>query len=145
MDIMTRQHWLGLLANSPATRLAELLQPHLPAPTAISWLRHAQTGLVMLQGRSGGSGSRFNLGEISVSRASCQIGGLLGHGWVRGSDGTHAELIAQADALLQDPQHAPVLQQVLQTLQQELSARRAQRARETAASKVEFFTMVRGE
>ena len=56
----------------------------------------------MLQGRAGG-GARFNLGEASVSRASCRIDGRLGHGWALGSNGEHAELIAQADALLQDP------------------------------------------
>lgn len=146
METTTRQHWLSLLAHSPASRLAELLQQHLPPAGDISWLRRAQTGLVMLQGRSGGSGSRFNLGEISVTRASCQIAGWLGHGWVRGSDGEHAELIAQADALLQNPQCYPPLQaQLLQPLQQELAARREQSARAAAASKVEFFTMVRGE
>ena len=90
MDTSTRQRWLGALANSPMERLQALLPPALPA--APRWLRRAETGLMMLQGRSGGSGARFNLGEISVSRASCEIDGHIGHGWVRGGDGRrHAE------------------------------------------------------
>ncbi|POA98823.1 phosphonate C-P lyase system protein PhnG [Chromobacterium sinusclupearum] len=144
MDTSTRQRWLAVLANSPIERLLELLPPALPA--APRWLRRAESGLMMLQGRSGGSGARFNLGEISVSRASCQIGDHVGHGWVRGGDGRHAELIAQADALLQDPaRHSQLMEQWITPLAAELSERRAERSREAAASKVEFFTMVRGE
>ncbi|WP_428832326.1 phosphonate C-P lyase system protein PhnG, partial [Chromobacterium piscinae] len=96
MDTSTRQRWLRALANSPVERLQALLPPALSA--APRWLRRAETGLMMLQGRSGGAGARFNLGEVSVSRATCEINGHVGHGWVRGGDGRHAELIAQADA-----------------------------------------------
>ncbi|OHX14617.1 phosphonate C-P lyase system protein PhnG [Chromobacterium sphagni] len=146
MDTPTRQRWLSVLANSPRPRLESLLSPALPPAEHCQWLRRAETGLVMLQGRSGGTGARFNLGEAAVSRASCQIAGRLGHGWVRGSDGLHAELIAQADALLQDPQQRQRLLSLWITpLEAELAARRESAAREAAASKVEFFTMVRGE
>ncbi|WP_440028147.1 phosphonate C-P lyase system protein PhnG [Chromobacterium amazonense] len=144
MDTSTRQRWLSALANSPLPRLQGLLAPALPAD--VRWLRRAETGLMMLQGRSGGAGARFNLGEISVSRASCQIGQHVGHGWVRGGDGRHAELIAQADALLQDPaRHGELMASWIAPLERELTERRAKRSREAAASKVEFFTMVRGE
>jgi alpha-D-ribose 1-methylphosphonate 5-triphosphate synthase subunit PhnG len=146
MEITIRQRWLGVLANTPLARLHALLTPHLPPADQVQWLRRAQTGLVMLQGRSGGSGARFNLGEISVTRASCQIAGHAGHGWVRGSDSSHAELIAQADALLQQAERHPLLmQQLIEPLERELTARRTRSARESAASKVAFFTMVRGE
>ncbi|MGC0152038.1 phosphonate C-P lyase system protein PhnG [Chromobacterium vaccinii] len=144
MDTSTRQRCLSVLANSPIARLLELLPPALPP--APRWLRRAETGLMMLQGRSGGTGARFNLGEISVSRASCEIAGHVGHGWVRGGDGRHAELIAQADALLQDPaRHGELMASWIAPLEAELAERRAARSREAAASKVEFFTMVRGE
>lgn len=144
MDTSTRQRWLSALANSPVERLQALLPPALPA--APCWLRRAETGLMMLQGRSGGAGARFNLGEVSVSRASCEIDGHVGHGWVRGGDGRHAELIAQADALLQNSaRHAELMAAWIAPLEAELIERRAARSREAAASKVEFFTMVRGE
>ncbi|BEV71655.1 MULTISPECIES: phosphonate C-P lyase system protein PhnG [unclassified Paludibacterium] len=144
--MQTRQHWLGVLANSPPDDLQTRLTPWRQLAAAPIWLRRGETGLVMLQGRIGGSGARFNLGEISVTRASCRIGTQTGHGWVRGSDAHHAELIAIADALLQDPQHqAAILDTLITPLAQALQQRREQASRQAAASKVEFFTMVRGE
>ncbi|TDR82978.1 phosphonate C-P lyase system protein PhnG [Paludibacterium purpuratum] len=144
--MQTRQRWLSVLANSPPNALQTLLAPWRQRTEAPVWLRRAETGLVMLQGRAGGTGARFNLAEISVTRASCRIGEQTGHGWVRGSNAEHAELIAVADALLQDPRHqAELLTQLVAPLQGALDERRARDARQAAASKVEFFTMVRGE
>jgi alpha-D-ribose 1-methylphosphonate 5-triphosphate synthase subunit PhnG len=146
METSTRQDWLSVLAHTPPSRLRRQLSPQLPPAAQVEWLRRAETGLIMLQGRAGGSGARFNLGEASVSRASCRIEGFLGHGWALGSDGEHAELIAQADALLQDPaRQERLLALWIAPLRSERAARREQAAREAAASKVEFFTLVRGE
>lgn len=144
--MQTRQHWLGVLANSSPDNLQCRLTPWQQQAAEPIWLRRGETGLVMLQGRIGGSGARFNLGEISVTRASCRIGEQTGHGWVRGSDAHHAELIAIADALLQDPQQQEaLLDALIMPLTQALQQRREQASRQAAASKVEFFTMVRGE
>ncbi|MBK0413718.1 phosphonate C-P lyase system protein PhnG [Chromobacterium haemolyticum] len=145
METSTRQDWLSVLAHTPPPRLRRLLSPQLPPAPQVEWLRRAETGLVMLQARAGG-GARFNLGEASVSRASCRIAGRLGHGWALGSNGEHAELIAQADALLQDPARQDQLLALwIAPLRAERAARRDHAAREAAASKVEFFTLVRGE
>ena len=146
MDIPTRQRWLGVLANSEAAALQTLLSPHLPPPEHVEWLRQPQTGLVMVEGRTGGAGARFNLGEVAVTRASCRWQDLTGHGWVRGTDPAHAALIAQADALLQAPDRHPALMAAdIEPLADALRARRELASRQAAASKVEFFTMVRGE
>jgi alpha-D-ribose 1-methylphosphonate 5-triphosphate synthase subunit PhnG len=100
----------------------------------------------MLRGRVGGTGPQFNLGEVTVTRCSVQIGSRVGHAWVRGGNSRHAELAAYADALLQDDEQQPRLrQQVLEPLRQALHARRDAASRKAAASKVEFFTVVRGE
>ena len=100
----------------------------------------------MLRGRVGGTGPQFNLGEVSVTRCSVQIGERIGHAWVRGSNGRHAELAACADALMQDAgQRAHVQAQVLEPLRESLQQRRASASKKAAASKVEFFTVVRGE
>ncbi|MBV5333620.1 phosphonate C-P lyase system protein PhnG, partial [bacterium] len=47
-----------------------LLEKHLAALSAgdLQWLRPTETGLMMVQGRAGGTGQRFNLGEVSVTR-----------------------------------------------------------------------------
>ena len=143
---LSRQQWMRLLALAPPAELDALLSPLLPDADACRWLRRPETGLAMLQGRAGGTGARFNLGEASLTRASVNVGAFTGHAWVLGSQPRHAELAALADALLQDPaRHDALAGQVLTPLNAALAARRAAERREAAASKVEFFTMVRGE
>ncbi|KZE31684.1 phosphonate C-P lyase system protein PhnG [Crenobacter luteus] len=146
IDIPTRQRWMRALALSPRTALESGLAPHLPPPGACRWLRRPQTGLVMVEARSGGSGARFNLGELSVTRASVAVGERVGHAWIGGGDARHAELAALADALLQDDaRHAELMAGVIAPLEDAIAARRASASRAAAASRVEFFTMVRGE
>jgi alpha-D-ribose 1-methylphosphonate 5-triphosphate synthase subunit PhnG len=70
----------------------------------------------------------------------------LGVGYVLGRDRRQAELVAWFDALLQDPARQPaLLADVVAPLADEQAAALAQRSRAAAASRVEFFTMVRGE
>jgi len=142
---LARAQWMSLLAQAEPAELAQAMAPYAAPPDAI-WLRPAQTGLYMLRGRIGGTGARFNLGEASVTRCSVQIGAHVGHAWVRGSDVRHAELAACADAWLQDhARHARLEAQVLAPLRASRHARRDAASRKAAASKVEFFTVVRGE
>lgn len=142
---LARAQWMSLLAQAEPAELAATMAPHAPPADAV-WLRPAQTGLYMLRGRIGGTGARFNLGEASVTRCSVQIGAHVGHAWVRGSDTRHAELAACADAWLQDQTRRPLLEaQVLAPLHAARQARREAASRKAAASKVEFFTVVRGE
>ena len=137
---------MSLLAQAEPAELAQAMEPFAPPAAATTWLRPSQTGLYMLRGRIGGTGPQFNLGEVSVTRCSVQIGERIGHAWVRGSNGRHAELAACADALMQDAgQRAHVQAQVLEPLRESLQQRRASASKKAAASKVEFFTVVRGE
>lgn len=142
---LARAQWMSLLAQSDPDELAQAMQT-LALPDDATWLRPAQTGLYMLRGRMGGSGPQFNFGEITVTRCSVQLGERIGHAWVRGTRARHAELAALADALLQDPTWQPRLRtDVLEPLGRSLQARREAASRKAAASKVEFFTVVRGE
>lgn len=62
-------------------------------------LRPAQSGLIMLQGRMGGGGAPFDLGEATIARASVALPtGEEGHGYVLGSDTDKARMIAHLDA-----------------------------------------------
>ena len=142
---LVRAQWMSLLAQSDPDELAQAMQA-LALPDDMTWLRPAQTGLYMLRGRIGGSGPQFNFGEITVTRCSVQRGERIGHAWVRGTRTRHAELAALADALLQDPAWQSRLRmEVLEPLRRSLQARREAASRKAAASKVEFFTVVRGE
>jgi alpha-D-ribose 1-methylphosphonate 5-triphosphate synthase subunit PhnG len=110
-------------------------------------LRAPETGLVMVRGRAGGTGMRFNLGEMTATRCTVELpGGEVGHGWVPGRNARHAELAAVLDALLQDPERRPALEaRVLTPLLRLLEARRRLERERAASARVDFFTLVRGE
>lgn len=146
IDIPLRQRWMRTLALSREAELETLLAPHLAALPEPRWLRRPQTGLVMLRGRTGGTGAQFNAGEVSVTRASVAVAEQVGHAYIKGSAPHHAELAALADALLQNnSQHKDLMQSVIAPLELAIQQRRDAASRAAATSKVEFFTLVRGE
>ncbi len=137
-----RQDWMGLLARAKPARLAELF-PDLPDHHL---LRAPEVGAVMVQGRIGGDGAAFNLGEMTVTRCSLALPtGQVGHGHVQGRDKAHALRAAALDALLQSPAADDLRRRILGPLCAEEAARRHTRAARAAATRVEFFTLVRGE
>lgn len=139
-----RRRAMGVLADSPTASIEAAMAGLETASFRL--LRSAETGLVMARGRMGGTGAPFNLGEVSVTRCAVTDGMVVGHGYVRGRDARKALLIARCDALLQQADQRPrVLEQVVRPLEAELAARRAQGARRAAATRVEFFTLVRGD
>src|SRR5262249_57217899 len=78
---------------------------------AYTHIRKPEVGLVVVRGRAGGSGMRFNLGELPVTRCSVRLDdGTVGHAYVGGRDTRHAELAAVFDALLQDEVRGPALE-----------------------------------
>ncbi|TDO06054.1 MULTISPECIES: phosphonate C-P lyase system protein PhnG [Halomonas] len=110
-------------------------------------VRGPETGMAMLKGRTGGTGNAFHLGEMTLTRASVVLDdGTLGHGWVCGRDHRHAELIALADAVAQLAEWQETLEtRVLAPLAAELAERQRRDAATAAATRVDFFTLVRGE
>jgi alpha-D-ribose 1-methylphosphonate 5-triphosphate synthase subunit PhnG len=144
-DRTDRSVWMGVLARAPADALARLWTDLGLAP-GYAWLRPPETGTVMVQGRAGGTGAPFNLGEMTVTRASLRLEtGEVGHAWVQGRDREKARLAAMADALMQTDAAEQVRDGIIAPLAAAETEARATRARKAAATKVEFFTMVRGE
>jgi alpha-D-ribose 1-methylphosphonate 5-triphosphate synthase subunit PhnG len=108
-------------------------------------IRPPETGLVMLRGRIGGDGAPFNVGEATVTRAVIRLSdGKLGYSYCLGRSARRAWMAAIVDALGQD---ATSRAQIDAALVVPVKARRdAERQREeTAATRVNFFTLVRGE
>ena len=139
---LARKTWMATLAKASPTRLAALF-PDLPPHTI---LRQPEIGAVMVRGRVGGTGAAFNLGEMTVTRASVRLAsGTVGHAWVQGRDKHHALRAATVDALMQTDQAATLTASVLRPLEDEARSARTVRAAKAAATKVDFFTMVRGE
>jgi len=110
-------------------------------------LRAPQTGLVMLRGRAGGNGQPFNLGEATVTRAAVQLqSGTVGFAYLLGRSQARARLAALVDALGQDAHYRARLDATLvEPVQARRARERASVRADTAATKVEFFTLVRGE
>jgi alpha-D-ribose 1-methylphosphonate 5-triphosphate synthase subunit PhnG len=146
--VAERQDWMRLLARAPLDLLETELGRY--AGAGVQWLRAPQSGLVMAQGRVGGSGARFNLGEVSVTRCALRIDpavahcGAVGVAYVLGRAPRHAELAATADALLQDPASRELLPAgLLERLAQHVEAARRRQQAQAQATRVEFFTVAR--
>ena len=141
-----RREWLAVLARASTAELELGLQPSAPQ-LRCEFLRRPEAGLVMLRGRVGGTGAAFNLGEASVTRCSVRLrDGLVGIGYVLGRDRRKAELVAVLDALLQEPAYRARLEpELVAPLRLAQQRRRLASASAAGSSKVEFFTMVRGE
>ena len=144
-----RANWIALLARSPLDFLESNFA--LAARFDAYMLRHPETGLMMVQGRAGGSGARFNLGEVTVTRCAVRLTAsdatqAVGVSYVLGRSRRKAHLAALCDALWQaDIYRQSVEQYVLAPLRGAQEERRARARAQTAATRVDFFTMVRGE
>jgi alpha-D-ribose 1-methylphosphonate 5-triphosphate synthase subunit PhnG len=142
---MRRQAAMAVLAHVEADDIARRLVGI--AVPAHENLREPENGLVMLRGRAGGDGAPFNLGEATVSRAAVRLAsGEVGVGYTLGRDRDKAGLIALCDALIQTADHAAAVEaQVLAPLHAQIDAERRRKTAETAATRVDFYTLVRGE
>ncbi|WP_407155752.1 phosphonate C-P lyase system protein PhnG [Bradyrhizobium sp. STM 3557] len=136
---------MRVLAHAPTAEIGSRLgEIELPAHVQ---LREPENGLVMVRGRVGGDGAPFNLGEATVSRAAVRlVSGEVGFGYALGRDREKARLIALCDALIQTEAYAGLIEmQVIVPLRNAMAASRTQAAAEAAATRVDFYTMVRGE
>ncbi len=140
-----RRHWMGVLARAPEEELVGAWE-RLAEKPGYQLLRAPETGLAMVQARMGGTGRPFNLGEMTITRCTVRTQqGRAGHAYVPGRHPRHAELAAVFDALLQDGScRDTLLRTLIQPLQEQEEQRRRRLALKTAATKVDFFTMVRG-
>ena len=145
-EMAGRQAAMATLAHAGADELRRLWQES-GLPGEAQLLRGPETGLVTLRGRIGGGGAPFNVGEATVTRATVRLAdGTVGHAYALGRDREKARLSAIADALWQQPRHrADVEAKVLAPLRKAAALADEKRRAETAATKVDFFTLVRGE
>lgn len=138
-----RQHWLSVMSKAQTGELDAALATT-GRPADAQWLRRPETGTVMTRGRMGGSGAAFNMGEMTVTRAAVRLAdGTVGMGYAAGRSHRKAELIALLDAVLQ--QRPALADSVLAPIEAALAVMRDEASRKAAATKVEFFTLVRGE
>jgi len=141
-----RQQRMAVLARGDARTLAQGWAS-LGIDPEFELVRGPETGLIALRGRMGGGGAPFNFGEATATRATVRLGdGTVGHAIALGRDAGRVKLAAVIDALAQDEAMAERIDAaIIAPLQEALDARDRRRAAETAATRVDFFTMVRGE
>jgi alpha-D-ribose 1-methylphosphonate 5-triphosphate synthase subunit PhnG len=140
-----RKAAMAVLAHSDAAEIFDRLEA-ISLPTHEN-LREPENGLVMVRGRIGGDGAAFNLGEATVSRAAVRLStGEVGFGYTLGRDRQKAQMIALCDAMVQSDQFAGVVESgVIAPLRAAIVAKQNRQAAETAATRVDFYTLVRGE
>ena len=142
----SRADWMGLLARSAPAALAEHWEALGLAP-AFAWLRPPEIGSVMVRGRAGGAGKPFNLGEMTVTRCALRLeaGDISGHAYVQGRDRAHARRAALVDALMQTDAAGRMRRAILEPLAARLAAAQAGEAARAESTRVDFFTLARGE
>ncbi|TWG91291.1 alpha-D-ribose 1-methylphosphonate 5-triphosphate synthase subunit PhnG [Mesorhizobium sp. J18] len=141
-----RREAMAILAAAPARDLMRLWEQS-GLPDDAQLLRGPETGLVTLRGRMGGGGAPFNFGEATVTRATVKLPeGEVGHAYALGRDLEKVRVAAIIDALRQRAEHAELVEErILSPLRQALAEADTRKRAETAATKVDFFTLVRGE
>ena len=142
---ISRKLWLSILAKSPFSEIQTLWEK---LELNLEWelIRKPEIGMVMVQGRTGGNGQAFNLGEMTVTRAAVRLkNGSAGLGYVQGRSKKQAELCAVIDATLQTPaNHSKVVNNLITPLKDNLDGLKKHQSKKAANTKVDFFTLVRG-
>lgn len=142
----TQQRWMAALAFASETLLEKAWAAMEPKPS-YRLLRPVEIGMTLLRGRIGGSGSAFNFGEATMTRAAVALeSGEQGFAYLLGRKPRQAELAAVFHALLQNPlQRAAIEARLIgpsEAARREMVA--AERAA-VAATRVDFSTLVRGD
>ena len=144
-NVAIRREAMSVLSQTPTAEIAACLTKI--AVPAHEELRSPENGLVMLRGRIGGDGAPFNLGEATVSRAAVRLSsGEVGFGYTLGRDRHKAKLIALCDAMVQSDEFAAAVEaEVVAPLRAAMIEKRSRKSAEAAATRVDFYTLVRGE
>ena len=139
-----RAGWMAVLARATRDELLSLTRA-LELPQ-VDLVKPPECGSLMIEARAGGGGRRFNAGEATVTRCVVRDGERLGISDALGRDKQKARLAAILDAMLQSGSaHHLVMEAVVAPLAKAQQERRAQASLQAAATKVDFFTMVRGD
>ncbi|CCK81347.1 phosphonate C-P lyase system protein PhnG [Desulfobacula toluolica] len=142
----TRKKWMELLATASLKDL-KTAQKNLNAEIDYEYIVKPETGMLMVQARADGSHSRFHLGEMSVSKCVLKVQEqYIGYAMTAGSDPAHSELAALFDGLLQTPEYHDVIKtNLINKLAEKQIKKDIKLEQEVAETRVEFFTLKRGE
>lgn len=145
-EIAQRQRAMRILALAEPDAL-ETAYADFKALPEWTFARKPETGLVMVRGRIGGGGAPFNVGEMSVTRAAVTLAsGETGHAYVAGRNQRKAAIAAVFDALWQKADmRSRVEAEIVLPLEKTLNDADRVKSEQAAATRVDFFTLVRGD
>ncbi|MDR0716943.1 MAG: phosphonate C-P lyase system protein PhnG [Azoarcus sp.] len=143
-EIRARQQWMYTLAHADIADLMPFETQLKAGPYQL--IRPPETGMALVRGRMGATGAPFNLGEMTVTRCVVKNDeACVGYSYIAGRDKTHAELAALADAHLQGARRHAWVCRMVELLDARRQSRRAEAAAACAGTRVDFFTLLRGE
>lgn len=148
-SLASRKKWMSVLAKAPADLLlgtfSDVIKQY-RLPTNFTWLRKPEIGGVMVQARAGATGAPFNFGEMTVTRCSLKLeNGDVGHAYIQGRNKEKAEKAAIIDAYMQSDKAGVFADNVIAPMEKALMSVKVKREQNAAKTKVDFFTLVRGE
>ena len=143
--IEKRKSWMSLLATSNKNDLLNLWKQK-KINIRYEWLRTPEIGSIMAQGRMGVTGDKFNIGEVTITRCSLKLNcGTVGHSYVQGRSKKKAEISALCDALMQTEMSNEINKSIIIPLEKIKKNNKDKILSKAEATKVDFFTLVRGE
>ena len=143
--IEKRKFWMSLLATSIQSDLLNLWEQKKIKVNYV-WLRTPEIGSIMAQGRMGVTGDKFNIGEVTITRCSLKLNcGTIGHSYVQGRSKKKAEISALCDALMQTKMSKEINKNIIIPLEKIKKDNKDKILSKAEATKVDFFTLVRGE
>ncbi len=143
--IEKRKFWMSLLATSNQSDLLNLWEQKKIKVNYV-WLRTPEIGSIMAQGRMGVTGDKFNIGEVTITRCSLKLNcGTIGHSYVQGRSKKKAEISALCDALMQTKMSKEINKNIIIPLEKIKKDNKRKILSKAEATKVDFFTLVRGE
>jgi phosphonate C-P lyase system protein PhnG len=138
-----RQEWLSVLVRVPADAVIESAQQF---SFEVSELKSPEVGMIMTDARIHASGPGFHLGEVTLTRCVLKDElGHLGYGQILGRNANQALAIARFDLALQRQDTASQAEESLAVWRDEIAALDAMQSERVEATRVNFFTMVRGD
>ncbi len=145
MQNESREQWLSYLATADENYLISLWD-NLNMKIEYNWLREPEIGSIMVQGKAGATGDNFNVGEVTITRCSLNLDKKIhGHGYVQGRNKYKSKIAALCDALMQTEKKKIIKRNIIDKLIKYKNNKRNEILSKTEATKVDFFTLVRGE
>jgi alpha-D-ribose 1-methylphosphonate 5-triphosphate synthase subunit PhnG len=141
---MLRPEWISIFSKTNESLLKNSLD-HINFKENYDVLLGPEIGSIMIQGRAGGTGDKFNLGEATLTKCIVKFQEKTGYSYHLGRNLIKSEYGAILDALMQIESYHSKLLIYVKEFQEQIQKEKIKIIADSSESKVDFFTMVRGD